>query len=387
MNIETLFQSIQYVTLLVTEGCNLSCDYCKVSASATFHRMPIEIAKRTVQLLVENSYARNVSVNLHGGEPLLMSDEWIDELISFGKHLSKQYSKNISFPATTNGTLLSQQRLQKLLNMGMSFSVSCDGPPSINDLMRQRGKDVQRSIQMAQVINYFPSIMAVIHQKNYNKISEMMNWYFQQGASSITTNFITPQGRGAEEDLLEPAQMLVSTIQAVEFMYETNLSVISNPLIHSINWFANGEQDKSTISCYKSECVAGKSILSVDFNGNMSLCAAIDLGEYIIGMIFSDQINEDEYRQALNQFHDSSKSFVRCQTCAIKHICTHGCTAACNKSRLYKENYCSYTHLLWDYLNEQQEKIMRIHHLWSSKVKHVRPKKEVAKNKFPNHQT
>lgn len=368
MKIEALFEPIQYVMLLVTEGCNLRCGYCKVNATTpSSPKMTSETAKRAVRLLIENSFASKISVNLHGGEPLLMPDEWIDDLIYYGKSLAKRHSKQITFPMTTNGTLLTQNRLLKLLSNGVDLSISCDGTPQINDLMRQRGNDVQRAIHLLGKTNFQMSLMMVIHQKNYNKIKQGMDWYAKQGISNIVTNFITPQGRGTEDELLSANQMLKSSEQAIEHMHKTELSVISKPLINEINWFVKGCQDKNAMSCYKAECIAGKNILAVAVNGDISLCAAIDPGEFVIGNIHNDEIGAAIYQKVFSQFHESTKAFSKCRECSIKHICTHGCTAACNKSLTYKENYCLYTHLLWDYLSKNAEKCHEIYEKFSLK--------------------
>ena len=74
---ESFFSAINHVTLKVTNGCNLKCSYCNVEVEpVSAPRMPMLVFKRAADLLIQNSRYSHVGLEFHGGEPLLLEDEW-----------------------------------------------------------------------------------------------------------------------------------------------------------------------------------------------------------------------------------------------------------------------------------------------------------------------
>src|SRR5204863_10013140 len=99
------FRTIRYVTLKVTNGCNLKCSYCNVEADVpSTPRLSMERFKRIADLLITNSTVPLVMLEFHGGEPLLLSDEWYEEAIGYCAALGKRHGKTVQHPMQTNGT-------------------------------------------------------------------------------------------------------------------------------------------------------------------------------------------------------------------------------------------------------------------------------------------
>ena len=97
MRTEDFFEPMAYVTAKVTHGCNLKCKYCKVDSSSTKSmKMSMETAKRAARLLIENSRFDSVWFNMHGGEPLLMPDEWIKEIVDYASILRRRIPRRSS---------------------------------------------------------------------------------------------------------------------------------------------------------------------------------------------------------------------------------------------------------------------------------------------------
>jgi uncharacterized protein len=367
MKIESFFEPIVYLTAKVTHGCNIKCKYCKVdSLSTKSTRMSMETAKRAARLLIENSSFPSVWFNMHGGEPLLMPDEWIEEIVAYASDLAKKNSKEIKFPIATNGTLLTEERLLRLHALGIDFSMSCDGPPEINDLMRRRGKTVQKTYQLFKKHKIRVGIMAVINRANHDRMKEVMEWYREQGIRAFLSNFIEAQGRGIRNHLLSPQEMLVSAIQILDHMYETDVSVANDDLLRKIVWFTEGREHEDAHCCPNMQCHAGRHMIAIDMDGGMTVCGSADTGDFLIGNIDGD-IDDLQYKEVLNRFHDKGRWIIRCFDCPAKKICSHGCTTACNKSTEYRDNMCAYTRLLWTYLCEHPEKPYRINGLLSGR--------------------
>ena len=77
-----IFRPLKMITLKLTPGCNLSCSYCNVdAASPSTPRMSIETYRRIIDLLVEHTVHDDLTVEFHGGEPLLLGEDWFREAV------------------------------------------------------------------------------------------------------------------------------------------------------------------------------------------------------------------------------------------------------------------------------------------------------------------
>src|SRR5438445_371987 len=173
MKLAEFFERIGYVTLKVTNGCNLHCAYCNVEAlTPRTPRMPIERYKQVADLLLTHSRLPHVGLEFHGGEPLLMSDAWFEEAVAYGRVLAKQHHKEVEFPLVTNGTLLTEDRLLKLHQLGIQFCMSVDGPPAINDRLRGGGASVERAIKLFKKYDISFGVLLVLSRANYQHMDD-----------------------------------------------------------------------------------------------------------------------------------------------------------------------------------------------------------------------
>lgn len=99
--------------------------------------MPMETFKNGVRLILGASSAPAVSVQFHGGEPLLASDEFFREAVAFCREeLGRKLGKKVDFYIQTNLTRVTVEREALLRELGIGISFSLDGPPEINEKMR-----------------------------------------------------------------------------------------------------------------------------------------------------------------------------------------------------------------------------------------------------------
>ena len=78
-----------HVTLHITTGCNMSCDYCYSPPNGR-NDMSRDTAYRTIDFIAEN-YPVNTGIIFFGGEPLLKRDLIIDTI-----NYSQEKSSNSS---------------------------------------------------------------------------------------------------------------------------------------------------------------------------------------------------------------------------------------------------------------------------------------------------
>lgn len=130
---------IKALCLHVAHTCNLNCSYCFAS-QGKYHGdraiMSLEVGKRALDFLIENSQGRtNLEVDFFGGEPL-MNFDMIKELVAYARKREKEAHKNFRFTLTTNGVLVDDDVID-FANRGMSNVVlSLDGRKEVHDRFR-----------------------------------------------------------------------------------------------------------------------------------------------------------------------------------------------------------------------------------------------------------
>lgn len=362
MHIEQFFEQYCYVTLKATTHCNMGCQYCKVDAvppRGKPNHMDLDVAKRTVQLLVENSQFKELWINFHGGEPLLLEDAWLEEVVAYARSLAEPRGKSLRFPVATNGTRLDEARLLKLHDMGLLFSMSMDGPPHIHDRMRRMGKKVRDTWRLFRDHKIRVGIMAVIHQGNWDAMDEVMDFYMEEGVPAFLSNVVEAQGRGEESQLLSPEQIVAAQMTMLDHMDRNQCRVLSDDVMRRAAWFLKGRTNLDAWNCHNLDCHAGRRMLAVDFDGKMTVCGSADTSDYCLGNVM-EPVDADHVKQVMESFHRKSTWHIRCFDCNARQICTHGCSTACNRSDAYRENICRATQLLWTRFCEDPEKPRRV---------------------------
>ena len=130
---------IKALCLHVAHTCNLNCSYCFASQGKYKGEralMSLDVGKRALDFLIENSGTRtNLEVDFFGGEPL-MNWKVVKELVVYGRSLEEPYHKNFRFTITTNGVLLNDE-IMAFCNKEMhNVVLSIDGRQEVNDRMR-----------------------------------------------------------------------------------------------------------------------------------------------------------------------------------------------------------------------------------------------------------
>ena len=132
---------VKSMCLNIAHDCNLRCEYC-FAAKGDFGRgrmlMPLAVAKKAIDFLIEKSGTRhNLEVDFFGGEPL-MNFNVVKETVAYARSLEKEHNKNFRFTITTNGLLLTDDKID-FINREMSNVVlSIDGRKEVNDRLRVR---------------------------------------------------------------------------------------------------------------------------------------------------------------------------------------------------------------------------------------------------------
>jgi len=131
---------IKALCLHVAHTCNLNCSYCFASQGKYQGEralMSLEVGKRALDFLVENSGTRkNLEVDFFGGEPLMNWDV-VKEIVAYGRQIEKEKGKNFRFTLTTNGVLVDDDVIEFANKEMHNVVMSIDGRKEIHDFYRK----------------------------------------------------------------------------------------------------------------------------------------------------------------------------------------------------------------------------------------------------------
>jgi uncharacterized protein len=360
VSLEEFFQGIGYVTLKVTTGCNLNCTYCNVDAlSPHAPRMSIERFKQVAELLLANSRQQRVGLEFHGGEPLLLTDDWFREAVRYARSLAARHHKSVEFPLVTNGTLLTEERLLRLHALGIVFCLSADGPPQMNDQLRGGGAAVERALRFFKRHRIPVGILTVLGRANFSRMDEVMDWLAELDIDAFRVNFLQPQGRGADEtQLLSGEEMFEGMRLVLDHMDGTRVRVREEESLRMVDRFLHGRDGQPRLSCWEFQCQAGRTYCAIDHNGLIHACGT-DVRNHPLGHL-DGNLDRGRYEAALKRLHNKSDWVIRCFDCAARRVCRHSCPTSDFNSDTYKERECRFTKLMYAHLSAFPEQARRI---------------------------
>ena len=131
---------IKALCLHIAHTCNLNCEYCFAS-QGKYHGdralMSLEVGKRAIDFLIENSGTRtNLEVDFFGGEPLMNWDV-VKDIVKYARSIEKEKNKNFRFTLTTNGVLVDDDVIEFANKEMHNVVLSLDGRKEVHDHLRK----------------------------------------------------------------------------------------------------------------------------------------------------------------------------------------------------------------------------------------------------------
>ena len=309
------------IALFVNHRCNLRCSYC-YNGEKFNRRMSWDAAKRAVELAVSGPWPRS-QVSFFGGEPLLEMG-LIRRTVGYAETRAREADRKVRFVVTTNGTLLSGERLQYFLDHRFHLGVSLDGTREAHDEFRHypSGRSshgrVSRNLKEA-VRNYPPvEVIAVVNPSTARLLRESFDYIFDLGVRDVTFNmnyeadWDDEAGEALEKGMEELGDAYVARARAG---YHFTLNPIDAKIITRL---------KEGYSC-ADQCDFGCMELAVSPTGMLYPCERLvgtdDDPKVQIGDIENgvDVKRRDALRDAKNMAPDE------CKGCALQDRCMFWC--------------------------------------------------------------
>ncbi len=247
----------------VTAACNLSCGYCRASASSLPDAE--ELSTEEALSFLDSIATLQPMLILSGGEPLLRPDIFL--IARHGVALDLRVS------LASNGTLITQQVADEIAASGISrVSISLDGAtPEKHDLIRGKGS-FQAAMQglesLCGKVDF--QINNTITSKNESDVPAIFDLAQRVGARALHFFFLVATGRGRGEDLISPErqEQLLREIDQERARRPIEVQVTCAPQYARIARPGKGRAGG---------CLAGKNFVFVSRKGDVYPCGYFPL--------------------------------------------------------------------------------------------------------------
>ena len=323
---------VKSMCLNISHDCNLRCEYC-FAAKGDFgtgrELMPLEVAKKAIDFLIEKSANRhNLEVDFFGGEPLMNFDV-VKKTVEYARSIEKQHNKNFRFTITTNGLLLTDDKID-FINREMSNVVlSLDGRKEVNDKLRvsPNGKG-----SFDAIVPKYQKLVMERGDKDY-----YVRGTFTRNNLDFTNDIIKMAELGFDQLSIEPVvsdekfdySIKEADLPRVFEEYETLAKEMikrkkNGKCFNFFHFMIDLDQGPCAIKRLRG-CSCGNEYIAVTPNGDIYPCHQF-VGHEQCRM---GNVVENTFRDEIkNQFAKTNiYTKEKCKNCWAKFFCSGGCNA------------------------------------------------------------
>ena len=346
------------VCLNVTDDCILGCKYCFVQQKP--HYMSLQTAKDAMDYIhnnlmkkreILNKPKEKAMVTYFGGEPTML---WNQIIVPLTLYAEEKYPDEIQFTITTNGVLLSEERIKWMNQHNFSPLLSIDGIKEVQDYNRpmRNGESSFDAVikNVPYLLYYFPqtTFRATVYQDTCDKMLETYLMAEQLGFQNI---FFCPNAR--EKWTEENKSRAKKSLQ--ELILYMGLRLLDNkPLTlhcNSINIHVRKLMQKIAVEMKELNlnrninrnifrCGLGTSMASINYEGDIFGCQEQDSRDtsepFFLGSIYTG-INVAKHTELLKEYNSQGEFECEvkdlCAQCKLKDICFEDICPSVSKDR------------------------------------------------------
>lgn len=383
------------IILKLTKACNYACSYCyDLEPEDELQHLSLDLAMQVIAEALELA-PRKLGIILHGGEPTLLFDRLLRDLVLASEALAESMTKEVIFVGQTNLSRLTREMVEFFQAHDIRWGVSLDGPPEINDRFRVLRNGRGTYTYFAKALEQFPDfvrgcgVLSTVTSCNDSRLLEVARHFRDCGISSWEWSLFNPIGQGrlqadrfgfSLDHLLDSWEDLFEAVEAGEF---------DGMAIHPVaSYLQNLFLGPGRNMCHKKDCGAARDLLSISANGTIEACDCIDRREPYaqLGLV---QIGS---KGALAAARSSAPAEVirsrdvtagKCGTCPWLTLCGGTCLAHGRELHGVWEVQCRLAMLAFARIVDSLAKSDALKRYWRS----IQPRDQVPilQSDFPSH--
>ncbi|MDM5153340.1 cyclophane-forming radical SAM/SPASM peptide maturase GrrM/OscB [Bacillus sp. DX1.1] len=186
--------TIKLIVLQPTSLCNLNCQYCYVPGRKDSTRMSEQTLENVIAKVLRSSIVdENVEFLWHAGEPLTVGIDFYKKVMTYIQKHNNQ-DRRIRNRLQTNGTLLTPDWCEFLLENDFQIGISIDGPAMLHNRNRidWSGKGshhlVMRGLKLLKEYGLSFGGLCVLTRESLNYPREIFNFFYSNGFQSVGFN-------------------------------------------------------------------------------------------------------------------------------------------------------------------------------------------------------
>jgi len=312
--------------ILMTDRCNLSCDYCKVEQNikkVTQISASKDKITEAISFFFSNSDVKKPKViHCTGGEPLV---DWSTLIYIFeeAKRLARK-GENYWIVVGTNATLVTDEIARQISEHKVKCIVSMDGPKEIHDILRKDYSGngswdrANRGMELLEKHGVEVSISMVVGRHNIKDIDRIVEWMYEKyKPTGLGVNFLKPPTKERQD-----YEYLISGVEYARTLYSLHKKWRSRGLFIELVYRKMEPFVKRQYRVHDCGAAAGSN-LNLDSRNNFGPCKSF----LIMEEMALQKLSPDDYKNTiLNPWLRRSPIYMEeCTDCPAKGICGNGC--------------------------------------------------------------
>lgn len=300
-------QELSLVQFSISSRCNLNCKYCYATDRVENLYPKMELCDYINVIDDITDYFQGVDFTLTGGEPLLNKNVFDIALYIRSKHSSVDL--------LTNGTLITNENVEKIKNSFDKVSISIDGSTrESHEQFRGRGsyEKTMKAIDLLDSHEIPYRLSMTVNRMNIEDVESMARKY----GNHLSFQPLFPAGNAKkfEEDI---------SITGIEYYNALKNAYGVNPMGYCEQTLSAARNKR------RCKCAIGGSELSISETGDVYPCQLLHYPQFLIGNIHKDRVSDLHKNSPLvcwcsEMVVDNIKG---CSTCFLKYVCGGACRA------------------------------------------------------------
>lgn len=313
------------LTLCLTHDCTLRCRYCYAGRKYA-HAMTRETAEAAIELGLQEAADRSCGLDIafFGGEPL-MEWELLQHCHGYLSSRAAEMGIAVRYGITTNGTLLSQDKLEWMAERNYLIGLSLDGSPAMHDTNRRfaDGLGSHAAVREAlERINSIPTlrskVICVVNPANHLYLREGVRWLSKHYGGEIGLNF-DYWSEWTDEQFDSLTQELEGMVSDLTDTYRNGQPV----RLEAIDGKIRSHLYENAGFC--NHCHIGEQEIAVSVDGKLFPCSRM------VGVGDEPEITFGDVRSGIDRARQHYYIATRgnatpeCRICTLRHRCTNTC--------------------------------------------------------------
>lgn len=342
---------IQIILKLSGSTCNINCVYCYEKRRV--YEDDEYLSEESLKAFLNTLGERNISIQLHGGEPLVIGMEKMKAIFK----VLKEYKGNVDVSIQSNAVLLTEEWLDFFESEwpNIEIGLSIDGDEYANSYrVDYKNRDINEKIEKALILcsdrKRNIGIIAVANNRLMGRAKEVLT-YFSKFSCIKVINFTPCFDYNISQQILDKnhiPEWAITPMEYADFIIDIfkewkNSGFFNNFLIEPIFSIMRVLNGKSTRLCHFNHQKCSH-MFTLYPNGVIGSCDEL-ISKDMLKVNINEFINFNEVvkDQEKNLIIKKMKSLMEiCDSCKYEKSCMGGClnTRLNYLDTIYEKEYC-----------------------------------------------